>query len=227
MTMFTNTARRVTFCTVALVAMLVSTGGAAAATPTPTPTPAPAPAPVKPVAPAPAKPALPVKKPALKKHVAKRHALKKHAKKRHTVRKHAVKRLAIKKAPRKGAGALEAFRNAGPVAISSTTVPTVIATLKVPAGSWVFIAKTQLSDATTAATTATCALVAGADGDVAQAALGAVKTATLPLMVSHTFTSAGSVSMACIQSAPAGLSAANTKIIAVPVSAASRSAVLG
>jgi hypothetical protein len=111
----------------------------------------------------------------------------------------------------------------GPVALSGRSVPGTVASLPVSAGNWSISAKLDVVAVTPNARRASCRLVAGGDYDQSAATLnGSVSSqerASLLLLVTHTFGSAGSIQLRCSSNGSDGdVTAQYVRIIATRAS---------
>lgn len=126
--------------------------------------------------------------------------------------------------------AFEVARDVGPMNIGTT--PVTVATLaNLPPGSYVVSAKTEVNSPSGGATDVTCMLHAEGDSDAGDAYVGGGSSATyvavIPLTLTHTFASVGSVTLTCLKDLAATANVANTKIVAIKVATETHSAVTG
>ena len=128
------------------------------------------------------------------------------------------------------ATATEAFRNA--IQPFTTTGATVATLSGLQPGAYIISAHTTLAYASGVFTPTliTCQLTAGADGDAAQAEFTSTpQRATVPLQLTHTFATTGSVTLRCAitNTSAATYTAAVTKIVAERVGIETHTAVSG
>ena len=107
---------------------------------------------------------------------------------------------------------------------ASTTTATTVLTLQVPkAGSYLFISKAVLAKGGLQ-TAVQCLLSAGGDNDRSLEAVNATNNTTIVNTVTHTFTAAGTVTLACDNPDTVPLFVTDKRISGVPLGALSSTA---
>ncbi|MDQ1705663.1 MAG: hypothetical protein QOF18_2029 [Frankiaceae bacterium] len=127
--------------------------------------------------------------------------------------------------------AYAAFRASGPSDLT-TTQQTIATLAHLPAGAYLIQATTEVNgDASANATDVLCTLHAGADAASADAYAGTVAggtyVAVLPMLLTHTFTSVGAVTVSCSKDLAHPASMSNTRIVATRLGVEHHSNVTG
>jgi hypothetical protein len=135
------------------------------------------------------------------------------------IRKDTIKGNRVDEASLSGAGTAQVIRQdtAAQVPAATTAARTVL-TLQVPAGSYLITSKAVLAKGGTQ-DPVQCFLRAGSDQDRSLEAVDAANNATITNLLAHTFTSSGTVTLACDNPGSALLLVTNKVITAMPVAA--------
>ena len=141
------------------------------------------------------------------------------------IKKDTIKGNRVDEASLSGAGVgLSVSQTTAATVPGSTTTVQPVLTLQVPqAGSYVFFSKAVLAKGGLQ-TQVNCVLSAGGDSDRSLEAVNAANNTTIANIVAHTFSSPGSVTLACDDPDTASLFVTDKRIVGIPVGALSSSA---
>ena len=124
----------------------------------------------------------------------------------------------INEASLNGAGTAQSVRQDTAAQVPAASGTTTVLTLQVPAGSYVLNSKAVLAKGGTQ-DQVQCFLIAGSDQDRSLEAVNAANNTTIMNLLVHTFSSAGTVTLACDNPGGALLLVTNKVITAMPVGA--------
>ena len=124
----------------------------------------------------------------------------------------------INEASLRGAGTAQSVRQDTAAQVPAASGTTTVLTLQVPAGSYVLSSKAVLAKGGTQ-DQVQCFLIAGSDQDRSLEAVNAANNTTIMNLLVHTFSSAGTVTLACDNPGGALLLVTNKVITAIPVGA--------
>ena len=141
------------------------------------------------------------------------------------IKKNTIKGNRVDEASLDGAGTgLSVSQTTASTVPASTTTATSVLTLQVPkAGSYMIISKAVLAKGGLQ-TPVQCLLSAGGDNDRSLEAVNAANNTTIVNTVAHTFTAAGTATLACDNPDTVPLFVTDKRIMAIPVGALSNSA---
>ena len=134
------------------------------------------------------------------------------------IKKNTIKGNRVDEASLSGAGTAQSVRQDTAAQVPAASGETTVLTLQVPAGSYVLNSKAVLAKGG-AQDQVQCFLIADGDRDRSLEAVDATNNTTITNLLVHTFTGAGTVSLACDNPGAALLLVTNKVITAMPVGA--------